>query len=561
MRATALVGMAIAILALLLWRTLGAPTEPPQAQEPRVDKSTNLDRPPAEEREPLAVLSAPEHVGPNQVLVRTIDSIRRPVAGVSVYSLLINEHEPLGRTDEAGELSVEVAKEHQQVLVKKDGFATRSAWLPRPEEGGHTIEIVLALDRALHGRVTLANHQPVGEGVTVIAIPSASHGWSNIGHGHLGAGGDPRCLVTVTDGDGAFEVSGCEPNRAYDLFAGGRGYATSSSRNRAARAIPSRAGAIELVVHKLTIARFRIVTSGTEGAVPLRRLGHPSTGVYSFFLEDEPIQPTPLVGPGLELAGVETSRRRTTLDKERTFLFEHDKRFDNVDLRCELRLPLHEVAETRFRPKPVDEDTPVFELTVQSHTDGYGSIEVLFDSPIYIGQHHRLSDAIQLELTPEADPLSRMLFALDMDYPAQAGLVSGIPKGGYLGHVIFRDGGFSYPDGDGFPVYVGDNPGVLSVPNPNMGSIELVPETATGRFGGPIQVNLGYGDPRTEANGAESWAIGAGPLCFFEPPYHLGGLQEGQYRVSFIKPQSESRLVEVVAGEHRRISFEVRERY
>ncbi|MCP3916325.1 MAG: hypothetical protein GY711_12280 [bacterium] len=561
MRAVALIAAVVAVLVLVLWRTDRAPFGLQLDQESSARRAARLEEPSEGGREPLRVSSAPAAIGSTRVLLRVVDSFGQPLPAVDLFALSANTHELAGRTDEAGECPLDLDEEHGRVLARKRGFANRIAWLPGPQGGGRTIEIELAREGVLRGRVVLPTQEPVGSGVQVVAIRSVARGWASIGYGRLVEAQDPRCLVAITDDAGAFEIRGCDPDAEYDLLAGGKGHATTFPEDRAVQVRPPTGQSIVLVVHELLAARFRIVVPGTD-VVPLESLQRPRRGAYSFFLGREEIRPAPFVGPGIELAGVGRDRKSTVVSEERTFVFAREARFANADLRCKLRLPLHEAAEVRFRPEPLSPETPTFDLPVPPHPSGYGSVEVRFASSLHIGEHQRLSDVVQLEIVPQTQhPPSKIVLALDMDHEARVGLVDGVPMGDYRARVRVRDGGFRYPRTPGLPLHVGAVPAVLSVLDVDIGSIELVLRTTTGAFSGPVQLYVGYGQPQIEPDGSEAWRVGAGALCFFGPPYRIGGLRPGRYRVHFDKPLAETTFVHVVGGQRELVEMEVRERH
>ncbi|MDP6762869.1 MAG: hypothetical protein QF903_06145 [Planctomycetota bacterium] len=358
-------------------------------------------------------------------------------------------------------------------------WATASGFLPGrreveawPDAG---VEIALATEGVIAGRVTLRDGRAVGEPLRVVAIrtgrlPTRENIASVMESGEEGG-------TVLTDESGAFRLGGLSFPGHYDLVVGGAG----TLRPKVERYVATNGRFITL--HVTTLYGVILSLREPDGS-PLRvndhlfmmGIGRPVFDIFG--IEWVSGAPASAVLAGVDRALIE----RRDLG-ERLFLFAGDGWGEEIGpITFATTYPGYEPFEATLTARRLDAGFAREELTVEPTAAGFGIVDIVIDGwkcerfPPFVASI--FGEAV-LWLEPEA-PGPPMQFSVSGFGAGEPVRVEGVPYGTYL--ACLRDAGRSFTRGpreerelvDSLqPLVVGPAPAVLRVDRSLRGSVEV----------------------------------------------------------------------------------------
>lgn len=457
------------------------------------------------------------------------DAEANPIGGSLVSTYATDGRVVLGTTGADGVVSAPRARVAGRTLsVVSTGFVSVSRYLGTGISDA--LSVRLARGAAIHGQLVMPTGKPVGAGVRVLAWPSTTEfpGPDLLPLIHLETT-PPRSAAT--DEEGTFEISGLDPSLYYFLVAGGAGYIRPRYYGEvfapAEELIQVEVSALYGMAIDVSLPETR---QGEEPA-DLGQMTSLMTESMSFRGDHSALVDPRSIGAGL--AGLIVPDESTSV--RRYVLFADARDQDDVGpAEVSFTTPGYEAVRFASYMPRIRNSVQRRCITLVSTAGKRGAILLVpindsaFVEPAQ-GRHTPLAIA---QIGPFGD-------GEGVDFPIPAPFsepfqIAGLPQGPCRLRILFWNGKFQIPQGDGewIECTVGDQPTCVEIDMSLLGAIELLAVDQHGfPYDGEIRLTIGDGRPIPRDNGAMEISGGRGGVGFRHGPYLLRGLSPGLYTI------------------------------
>ncbi len=479
--------------------------------------------------------------GRTTTVVTVEDDAGQAIPGASVFmaDAVGAVAEGLAITDGRGICTLKgLPLEFDRVFLRASGFASRFAGIPADRS---SFTVVLDPGYELVGLVVDPHGNTLGPEILVFAWPASgdSQGKKEVVRAFAG---DPSQAITATDDAGRFSFAGLHSGVAYLMVAAGKGVLTRDY----SQVVPGPSQSPVRLVASWGFATL-IKVRDLKGEPVLAFGPHVASRKFRSSTESPEAQPCIAVGPCLELlgmAGLESSSGRLVLYST------SDQVTQVAPNRAFIGLPGYQPEEVDFASDSLMHGAN--EVTIALTPDAEGFADLLVEFVPMSGATLDTVIAGTLVLTSAERP------AISIYVESGAERVrkfAHLPEGQYGCHFYAEGNPLRIPAQGELDLKLSARHGALSMSMPATGGITLQVVDASGAYGGPLDLDLSFGQPEivTETRVFHGTEIKPGSVMygmathqhFAKPPYDIVGLVPGRYTVDLDRGSARgaSRLV------------------
>lgn len=474
---------------------------------------------------PGSAASAPaDSVARDTVRVRTVDLQGAVVREVELFETTDRGSRRVGSSGPDGEVELEFERRAWTALVgRRAAFGpARVSWR---DQAPATVELRLPGSGTLTGRVVFADGQGAPDGLRVLAVPTRLN-TATLGRTAAELVANPEFAWTLTQSDGAFQLSGLAAEETYALHAGGRGFLV---RDQPPYARTGDSG-IQVTVARGYGVIFEFVdATGTAPCVPEV---YGALGSFNMTIHDPGAEFALNLPPSARLALETLGNFEASPTRQLVLLTSPLDLAELGPIRVSCALPGYSPVEQECFALPIESDLARWTQPLIRTTSDFG--ELRLKAPALENALRRSSGRMGPVATLELAALGqgRSVRVLRAD-AAAPGWFECVPFGQH--ELVF----VSQPETEHsrLPlgmVRIGPDPVQLDLPTAQMGALLITAKLDDGReYVGELAIGLGSVTAASTPAGAP--VVGS-ITRFRHPPYEFALLPQGLYRAWISEP-------------------------
>ncbi len=355
--------------------------------------------------------------------------------------------------------------------------------------------------------------------------------------------GDQSVLAAWTDASGRFELIGLDPNRVYQLAAGGTGW----THERPLRGLKPDGAEVVLELTRVFVLVTEFFDSATDKPVRVAKSWWP-WGAIMPRVESSTTRQF-VYGPGVVLAGLPDEFAEGSYSAGRAvFVLATAPELDVAGpIQLQAEFPGYSPTEASLSASPLERGITLERIAVDPIASGWGSLQLVLS-----GDGALTNSDWSIDSTVNCVRLrapARVDWRLGVNLrPGQATVIEDVPFGEYTASLELNWGLTSLAPLRGSVITVDSSLTRLEFELTGSGSIELEISDRDGR-------------PWTSAATIAIAKPGAGfgmPLSLRSAPHILHGLALGEYRVRLMAPfvsSMDGATVQVTSGDRAKVQF------
>lgn len=404
------------------------------------------------------------------------------------------------------------------------------------------VELVIDTGGALTGLLTTDRGGPAPENTTVIAWSDDS-ARSGIELARAALRGDKDVPMAWTDASGRFELIGLDPNRVYQLAAGGSGW----THEKPLRGLKPDGPEVVLELTRVFVLVTEFFDSATDQPVRVAKSWWPWGAVMP--LVESSTTRQFVFGPGVVLAGLPDEFAGGSYSAGRAVFILATKPALDVAGPIQLRteFPGYSPTETSLSASPLERGISLERIAVDPIASGWGSLQLVLSGDGALTDSDWSIDSTVTCVRLRAP--SRVDWRLGVNLRAgQANVIEDVPFGEYSASLELNWGLRALTPLRGSLITVNSSLTRLEFEITGSGSIELEIFDRDGRL---------WTTAATIAVAKPGAGFGM-PLSLRSAPHSLHGLAPGQYRVRLMTPfvsSMDGAAAQVTSGQRARVEF------